>query len=97
VDLRATGRPCAPRDVRPGGDRYRIPDGWTVEVVQLEAGKRLRIRHHGFYIADVRSADDLARWISADELVQLEGDTLILASHFSAANNVARAHTAGRR
>jgi hypothetical protein len=62
-------------------DRYRTPDSWTVEVVQLEAGKRLRIRHHGFYIADVRSADDLARWIPADELVQPERDTLILASY----------------
>ena len=34
-------------------DRYRTPDGWTVEVLQLAAGDRLRIRHHGFYVADV--------------------------------------------
>jgi hypothetical protein len=31
-------------------DRYRTPDGWTVEVVQLATGNRLRIRHHGFYV-----------------------------------------------
>jgi len=41
--------------------RYPTPDRWTVEVVQLVAGRRLRIIRHGFYIADVRSADDLAR------------------------------------
>jgi hypothetical protein len=34
-------------------DRYRTPGGWTVEAVQLAAGDRLRIRHHGFYIVDV--------------------------------------------
>jgi hypothetical protein len=27
------------------GDGYRTPDGWSVEVVQLAAGERLRIRH----------------------------------------------------
>ena len=60
------------------GDRYRTPGGWTVEVVQLAAGDRLRIRHHGFYVADVLSVDDLGRWIPAAELAQLERDTLIL-------------------
>ena len=44
-------------------DRYRTPDDWTVEVVQVAAGDRLRIRHHGFYVADVVNVDDLARWI----------------------------------
>ena len=58
-------------------DRYRTPGGWTVEVVQLAAGERLRIRHHGYYVADVGNADDLARWIPADELVQLERDALM--------------------
>jgi hypothetical protein len=58
-------------------DRYRTPGGWTVEVVQLAAGERLRIRHHGFYVADVGNADDLARWIPADELVQLEREALM--------------------
>jgi hypothetical protein len=61
-------------------DRYRTPDDWTVEVVQLDAGERLCIRHHGYYIADALSADDLARWIPAAELAQLERDTLILAA-----------------
>jgi hypothetical protein len=60
------------------GDRYRTPDGWTVEVVRLEIGERLRVRHNGFYIADVRSADDLGRWIPATELAQLEREPLIL-------------------
>jgi hypothetical protein len=60
------------------GDRYRTPDGWTVEVVQLAAGDRLRIRHHGFYVADVVNVDDLGRWIPAAELAQLERDRLIL-------------------
>jgi hypothetical protein len=61
-------------------DRYRTPGGWTVEVVPLPAGDRLRIRHHGFYVADVPNADDLARWIPAAELAQLERDTLIPAA-----------------
>jgi len=34
------------------GDRYRIPGGWTVEVLQLAVGERLRVRHYGYYIAD---------------------------------------------
>ncbi len=61
-------------------DRYRTPDGWTVEVLQLDTGDRLRIRHHGFYIADVANVGDLARWIPTAELAQLERDTLILAA-----------------
>ena len=36
-------------------ERYRSPGGWTVEVVRLAEGERLRIRHHGFYVADARS------------------------------------------
>ena len=62
------------------GDRYRTPDGWTVEVLRLAEGDRLRIRHHGFYVAAVVNVDDLARWIPAAELAQLERDTLILAA-----------------
>jgi len=63
-------------------ERYRTPGGWTVEVVQLAEGQRLRIRHHGFYVADVVNVDDLARWIPAAQLAQLERepDTLILAA-----------------
>jgi hypothetical protein len=60
--------------------RYRTPGGWTVEVVQLAAGERLRIRHHGFYVADVASVDGLARCIPAVELEQLEREPLILAA-----------------
>ncbi len=70
-------------DLRQDGitaDRYRTADGWTVEVVQLAEGDRLRISHHGFYIADALSVHDLARWIPAAELAQLERDTLILAA-----------------
>jgi hypothetical protein len=44
--------------------------------VQASAASLPR-RHHGFYIADVLSVDDLAHWISAAELAQLERDTLI--------------------
>jgi hypothetical protein len=62
------------------GARYRTPDGWTIEVVQLAEGERLRIRHHGFYVADAHNVDDLARWIPAAELVHLERDTLVLAA-----------------
>jgi hypothetical protein len=61
-------------------DRYRTPDGWMVEVVRLAEGERLRIRHHGFYVADARNVDDLARWIPAAELVQLEREPLIPAA-----------------
>jgi hypothetical protein len=61
-------------------DRYQTPDGSTVDVVQLAAGERLRIWHHGFYVADVANVDDLARWIPAAELAQLERNTLTLAA-----------------
>ncbi len=61
-------------------DRYRTQDGWTVEVLHLATADRLRIRHHGFYIADVVNVDDLARWIPAAEFAQLERDTLIPAT-----------------
>jgi hypothetical protein len=59
-------------------NRYHTPGGWTIEIVHLAEGERLRIRHHGFYIADVASVDGLGRWIPAQELEQLEPDTLIL-------------------
>ena len=80
--LRLTGR-SARADLRQDksmADRYRTPNGWTVEAVQPEAGERLRIRHRGFYVADVINVDDLRRWIPAAELAQLERDTLILAA-----------------
>jgi hypothetical protein len=62
------------------GEQWVTPDGWTVEVVQLAEGDRLRIRHRSFYVADVLSVDDLARWIPAAELAQLERDTLVPAA-----------------
>jgi hypothetical protein len=40
----------------------------------------VRVRHHGFHVADVANVDDLARRIPAAELAQLERDTLILAA-----------------
>jgi hypothetical protein len=61
-------------------DRYHTPGGWTVEVVQLAEGERLRIRHHGYYIADVRNPANLEHWIPQDQLEYLERDTLILAA-----------------
>jgi hypothetical protein len=66
-------------------DCYRTPGEWSVEVVNLgergdPAGERLRIRHYGFYVADVRTVAALARWIPADELERLEADTLSLAA-----------------
>jgi len=61
-------------------EHYRTPDGWAVQVVQLAEGERFRIRHHGFYVADVANVDDLARWIPTAELAQLEHDTLIAAA-----------------
>jgi hypothetical protein len=78
-------------------DRYRTPAGWTVEVVRLAEGERFRIRHYGFRVADALSVDDLARWIPAAELGQLERDTLIFASGFTPQMMLAQAHTAGRR
>jgi hypothetical protein len=39
-------------------DRYLTPGGWTIEVVHLAEGERLRIRHYGYYIADVRDLLD---------------------------------------
>ena len=62
-------------------DRFRTPGRWTVEVVRVaELGDRpptdmLRIRHHGFFVADVRSVDDLGTWIPAPELAQLERES----------------------
>jgi hypothetical protein len=84
--------PCPPVLHRAGlghdggmADRYRTPGGWTVEIVRLgeacdPAGDRLRIRHHGFYVADVRSVAALADWIPPGELELLERDPLSLAA-----------------
>jgi hypothetical protein len=38
-----------------------LPLASSDEVVQLDEGQRLRIRHHGYYIADVRSVHEPER------------------------------------
>ncbi len=51
-------------------ERYRSPGGWSIQVVQLgdqASSERLRIRHHGYYIADVSSIAELERWIPPAE------------------------------
>jgi hypothetical protein len=55
--------------------RYRTSDGtWTVEVVRLSLtpnkrdGTWLRVRHCGYFIADVRAVDDLAQYFELDDL-----------------------------
>ena len=64
-------------------DRYRAPGGWTVEVVHLSGtpdrrdGERLRVRQHGFYVADVRSVAELEQWFP---LASLEPERLTLAA-----------------
>ncbi len=46
-------------------DRYRTASGWSVEVVERSAtpdnsdGQQLRVRYHGFYVADVRTVAEL--------------------------------------
>jgi hypothetical protein len=55
-------------------DRYRTPDGWSVEVVQLTCtpdrrdGEWLRIRYLGYYVHDARSVMELERYIPLSEL-----------------------------
>jgi hypothetical protein len=52
-------------------DRYRVPGGWTVEVVHLTGtpdrhdGEWLRNRYHGYYVKDVRGVADLEQWFPA--------------------------------
>src|SRR5215468_6427441 len=59
--------------------KYRTKDGYTVEVVQLSDtsgnhdGEWLRVRYHGFHVADVRSVAELERYFPLDEL---EADAL---------------------
>jgi hypothetical protein len=60
-------------------DRYRAPGGWTVQVIHLTAtsgnrdGEWLRVALHGWWVADVRTVAELARWI---DLAELEPDGL---------------------
>jgi hypothetical protein len=57
--------------------RWRTQDGsWSVEVVTLSDtpdhhdGQWIRIRRWGYYIADVRSPDDLAQYVALGELFE---------------------------
>jgi hypothetical protein len=58
---------------------YRTKDGYTVEVVELSDtsgnhdGEWLRVRYHGFHVADVRSVAELERYFPLGEL---EADAL---------------------
>ena|SRR5215813_12913573 len=58
---------------------YRTKDGYTVEVVQLSDtsgnhdGEWLRVRYHGYHVADVRSVAELERYFPLGEL---EADAL---------------------
>jgi hypothetical protein len=58
---------------------YRTRAGYTVEVVQLSDtsgnhdGEWLRVRYHGFHVADVRSVAELERYFPLGEL---EADAL---------------------
>lgn len=63
-------------------DRYRTPDGWTVEVVQLSGthgrdGQWLRVRYRSYFVADVRSVGELEQWFP---LADLEPDGLSAAA-----------------
>jgi hypothetical protein len=61
-------------------DRYRTASGWSVEVVERSAtpdhsdGQQLRVRYHGFYVADVRTIAELEQYFP---LADLEPDGLI--------------------
>ena len=45
------------------------PDGrYTVEVAELDTGWWLLLRDYGFCIAQVRTPDDLAKWVDLAEL-----------------------------
>jgi hypothetical protein len=56
------------------GDRYRALGGWTVEVVELAGtpdrhdGTWIRVRLHGFFVADVRTVAELEQWFPLAEL-----------------------------
>ena len=57
-------------------DRYRAPGGWTVEVIHLSGtpdrrdGAWIRVRQHGFHVADVRSVAELEQWFPLASLAQ---------------------------
>jgi hypothetical protein len=55
-------------------DRYRTMSGWSVEVIQRSGtpdcsdGQRLRVRYHGFYVADVRTVAELEQYFPLTDL-----------------------------
>lgn len=57
-------------------DRWRTGLGWSVEVVTVRLtpdshdGTWLRVRYLGYWVADVRQADELARWFPIAELAE---------------------------
>jgi hypothetical protein len=59
---------------------YRSRDGlYTVEIVELSGtpdhhdGQWLRLRHCGFYLADVRAVTDLEHYVPLTELLDDDG------------------------
>jgi hypothetical protein len=54
--------------------RYRTETGWSVSIVQLTGtpnhhdGAWIRLTHHGFFVADVRSPEALEGFVSLAEL-----------------------------
>jgi hypothetical protein len=54
--------------------KYGTRDGYSVEVVQLAGtsgnhdGQWLRVRYHGFYVADVRTVTELEKYFPLSEL-----------------------------
>ena len=51
------------------GAEYRTKDGYTVEVVRLaDTGEWLRVRYHGFHVADVRTISELERYVPLADL-----------------------------
>jgi hypothetical protein len=55
-------------------DRYRTPDGYTVEAITLSGtpdnrdGQWLRVSLHGFHVADVRTVAELEQWFVLGDL-----------------------------
>jgi hypothetical protein len=50
------------------GAKFKTSGGWSVEVVELESGEWLRVRHHGFWVADVRTTEELAAFFPLEDL-----------------------------
>ena len=53
--------------------KYKTRDGYSVEVVQLadtgnHDGQWLRVRYHGYYVADVRSVLELESYFPLADL-----------------------------